>query len=58
VANIDVPASVYRDQVVHLAHSVKTFFAEAPTKDIPDPFDQTQYADFWQEFDSRLARAA
>ena len=54
---VDVPRNVYREEVLALADAVKTFFAASQAKDIADPFDQAQYRDFWQEFDSRLTGA-
>jgi hypothetical protein len=51
---VDVPAAVYREQVVALAKAVKQFFTTSPDKAIADPFDRRQYADFWREFDARL----
>ena len=52
---VDVPATEYRDQVVALAESVKRFFAASPDKAFEDSFDRQQYADFWREFEARLA---
>jgi hypothetical protein len=53
----EVPAHEYREQVVTLADAVKRFFATGPEKVFDDSFDRQQYADFWQEFDARLASA-
>jgi len=54
---IEVPATQYRQQVVGLAEAVKQFFATSVDKVFEDPYDRQQYADFWQEFDQRLAAA-
>ena len=54
----DVPAARYREQVVALAKAVKQLFATSPDKALDDPFDRQQYAEFWREFDARLASVA
>jgi hypothetical protein len=55
--SVEVPAHEYRDQVVALAEAVERFFATSPEKAFDDSFDRQQYADFWQEFEARLASA-
>jgi hypothetical protein len=55
---VEVPLSLYRQEVVALAQAVKDFFAASEDKYFDDPFDRQQYADFWREFDARLAAAA
>jgi hypothetical protein len=55
--SVEVPAHQYREQVVKLADAVKRFFAAGPEKAFDDAYDRQQYADFWREFDARLAAA-
>jgi hypothetical protein len=54
----DVPASLYCEQVVALAKTVKRFFAASADKVLADPVDRQVYAEFWREFDARLTAAS
>jgi hypothetical protein len=45
-----VPLAEYRSAVLGLASAVDDFFRSEPPRDLEDPFDQQDYAQFWEEF--------
>ena len=53
---VELPEDAYRRQIVTFAQKAKEPFAGIK-KDIPDEWDQEQYAQFWKEYEELLARA-